>query len=427
MSDAVKANRISTRRPLRYALALLVAAGCVWGMLSAWRAGASRLLTQHAKTARMLEQADRAVETAPHDPEAHSVRALVLLNNRDLPAALAEYERAASLRPRDYLLWLELGRARDRSNDAPGALAALEQAVRLAPAYAQPRWQFGNALFRAGRYEEGFGELRRAALADPALLPSLIDLAWNVSGEDPGVAEQLVQPESVSWRTALAKYFARRGKVAEALAQFRAAGGIREDDNKALVKELLDAGRYREAYEIWAAGTEAEGGRESVRDGGFEGRITRDTAGFGWRAAQDTEALRVSLDKAGPRSGAQSLRVDFNGNANPSHPILTQLIPAEPNTRYRLSFGARAEELVTGGPPFVGVSDAGGGGQRPLALLRLPEQNSGGWREHVLEFTTAETTSAVLIFLSREGCGAEGPCPVFGRLWLDDFEIRRAR
>jgi hypothetical protein len=331
------------------------------------------------------------------------------------------------LRPRDYLLWLELGRARDRANDAPGALAALEHAVRLAPAYAQPRWQFGNALFRAGRYEEGFGELRRASLSDPALLPSLIDLAWNASGEDPGVVEQLVQPESASWRTALAMYFARRGKVAEALAQFRAAGGIKEDDSQALVKELLAAGRYREAYEIWAAGAEAEGGRESVHDGGFENRITRDTTGFGWRAAQDTEALRVSLDKAGPRSGAQSLRVDFNGNPNLSQPILTQLIPVEPNTSYRLSFSARAEELVTGGPPFVGVSDAGREGQRPLALTRLPEQNSGGWREHVMEFTTAETASAVLVLLSREGCGGPGPCPIFGRLWLDDFGIRRAR
>jgi hypothetical protein len=34
-------------------------------------------------------------------------------------------------------------------------------------------------------------------------------------------------------------------------------------------------------------------------------------------------------------------------------------------------------------------------------------------------------TTAVLIFLSREGCGSEGPCPSFGRLWLDDFELRK--
>jgi tetratricopeptide (TPR) repeat protein len=427
---AAKPFRTPTPRSLRLALALLVAAGCLWGMLSAWRAGASRLLTQHARAARLLAQADEAVSTAPHDPDAHSARALVLLNNRDLTAALAEYERAAALRPRDYLLWLELGRARDRANDPQGALAALAQAVRLAPAYAQPRWHLGNALFRAGQYEEAFGELRRAALGDAALLPSLIDLAWNASGEDASVVEQLIQPERASWRTALAKYFAGRGRAAEALAQFRAAGGIKEEDRQALVNELLAARRYAEAYEIWAAGPEAEGvaaaGPGHVHDGGFENQIARGAQGFGWRAAQDTEALRVSLDKAGPRSGAQSLRVDFGGNPSVSRPLLTQLIPVEPHSRYRLSFSARAEEVITGGPPFVGVSDAGAEeGQRPLALARLPEQSSGGWREHIVEFTTAETTGAVLVFLAREGCGGAGPCPIFGRLWLDDFELRK--
>ncbi|HYG83081.1 MAG TPA: tetratricopeptide repeat protein [Pyrinomonadaceae bacterium] len=398
-------------------------------MLSAWRAGASRLLTRHAKTARLLAQADEAVKTSPHDPEAHSARALVLLNNRDLAAALAEYERAAALRPRDYLLWVELGRARDMANDAPGALAALEQAVRLAPAYAQPRWHLGNVLFRAGRFEEGFGEMRRAAIGDASLLPGLIDLAWNVSNEDPALVEQLIQPERASWRTALAKYFARRGRAAEALAQFRAAGGIREEDRQALVKELLAARRYAEAYEVWAAKNEAgdrSAGAESARvhDGGFERRVARDDNGFGWRPALDTDALRVSLDKTAPRSGAQSLRVDFNGN--PGSPILTQLIPVAPDTRYRLSFGARTEDVVTGGPPFVGVGDASGERQVTLARSESFEKNSGGWREHAVEFTTAKTTTAVTVFLAREDCGG-GPCPVFGRLWLDDFELQTTK
>ncbi|HWT03128.1 MAG TPA: carbohydrate binding domain-containing protein [Pyrinomonadaceae bacterium] len=426
---ASKVFKPPSSRWLRFALALLVAAVCLWAMVGAWRAGASRLLTYHARAARLLAQADEAVETAPHDPEARSARALVLLNNRDLAAALAEYERAAALRPRDYLLWLELGRARDRANDAAGALAAMEQSARLAPAYAQPRWHLGNVLFRAGRFEEGFVEMRRAAFGDASLLPGLIDLAWNVSGDDPAVVEQLIQPERASWHTALAKYFAGRGRAAEALAQFRAAGGIREEDRQALVKELLAARRYAEAYEVWAAkggagdrGAGAESSR--VHDGGFADRMARDNSGFGWRPAQDADALRISLDKTAPRSGAQSLRVDFNGS--PGSPMLTQLIVVAPETRYRLSFGARTEDVVTGGPPFVGVSDAGGEQQVTLARSESFEKNSGGWREYTVEFTTGKTTSAVVLSLAREDCGG-GPCPIFGRLWLDDFEIREAK
>ncbi len=417
--------------------AVVVIVVCVWGILGAARIGESRWLTMRLKEprspspsevgAQLLSESQRAIDTTPNDPEAHSGRALVLLNTQGLAAAIPEYERAVALRPNDYFLWLELGRARDMADDEQGAIAALEQSVRLAPFYAQPRWQLGNVLFRAGRLEESYRELRRAASSDVALLPNLIDLVWSATDGNPVEVERIIQPERVSWRIALAKIFIKRGKIAEALAQFRAAGGITGKDRQALQDELLAARRYHEAYEVWAFDSgegKREGGIALINDGGFEKKVSRDNSGFGWQLARDTQGLRLSLDRNKPHSGAQSLRVDFNGDATPSQSILTQLILVEPNMRYRLRFNARTEEIVTGGLPLISVSDAGGKDSSALASSPQLPQSSDGWHEYSIDFTSSKTTSAVLISVLRQNCSS-GPCPAFGRMWLDDFVIQK--
>src|SRR5207248_5094136 len=77
------------------------------------------------------------------------------------------------------------GRARAALGDTDGGIAALRRAVELAPNYAEQRWHLGNALLRAGRNEEAFAELRRAADADPdKYRPQVFNLAWQVYGPD---------------------------------------------------------------------------------------------------------------------------------------------------------------------------------------------------------------------------------------------------
>ena len=425
-------------RSLSLALAVIVILVCLFGILSAARSGESRWLIQRLNEpraqspteakAQLLHETGEAVNTTPNDPEAHSGRALVLLNTNGFADALPEYERAVALRPGDYFLWLELGRARDMADDEQGAIAALEQSVRFAPFYAQPRWQLGNVLFRAGRAEEAYAELRRAALSDPSLLPNLIDLVWGASVGDPVAVERIIQPERVLWHIALAKFFIKHGKIVEGLTQFRAAGGISENDRQALLNELLAAKRYKEAYEVWSfdLGEKGrEGGIALLNDGGFESKMSRDNSGFGWQLARDTQGLRLSLDRNNPHAGTQSLRVDFNGDANPGQSILTQLIPVEQNMRYRLRFVARTEEIVTGGLPLIVVSDASSSKESLTLALSSPfPQNSAGWKAYSIDFTSTETTSAVLVSLRRQNCSS-GPCPIFGRMWLDDFVIEK--
>jgi hypothetical protein len=97
----------------------------------------------------------------------------------------------------------------------------------------------------------------------------------------------------------------------------------------------------------------------------------------------------------------------------------------EPRASYRLSFAARTREVVSAGLPLVVVTDAGDDTRQPLGRPVVLPQGTSPWQDYVVEFTTDEATSAVLISVRRQDCPSS-PCPIFGQVWLDDFSIRKA-
>jgi tetratricopeptide (TPR) repeat protein len=424
-------------RVLNYIAACLALVACLPAIWMTGRAGLSRLLTEYAVRSSLsptetqvnaVATADQAVLLAPTDPAAHRARAIALAEAGRVEEATVAYERAIALRPNHYMLWLELGRARDQLDDQQRALEAFNEAARLAPHYAQPHWQLGNVLFRMGRRDEAFAELRRAAMSDVTMLPAAIDLAWAAYAGDTRAIEQVFQPQTNAWRLAMARFFAKHGKPAEALEQFRAAGQTQDYERRAFLLDLLTARQYAEAYEVWSSGLETKnGGRRSgigqITDGSFESGLKFDDPGFGWQLARGAQALRFSLDTAEPKEGAHSIRIDFNGEYNPALAVMSQLVLVERGSRYRLHFASRSQEMVTGGLPVITVSDASSSGNgRSLAeSIPLPP-GSNDWQDQALEFTTGDETNAVILSVVRQSCGS-GPCPIFGRIWLDQFSL----
>ena len=413
------------RRLLLTLASVALLASCAFAAVCAWRVGEARLLSKYAGDRLSVETAREAVRVSPGDPETHSALGLVLYNTSGAGGALEEFERAAALRPRDYFLWLQLGRARDEAGDAGGAVAALREAMRLAPFYAEPRWQYGNVLYRRGRAEEAFAEMRRAAESNPSLYPAFADLAWGTYGGDARAVESAAGPRDAAERLALARLFARKGRGAEALALFRASGEVGKDDRRALLVELLRARQFGAAYEVWASGRgEAGAGVGAFTEPGFEGRVNTSEAGFGWRQEHELEGVALSLDTQTPKSGSRSLLVEWSGHASPGVDVISQLVLVEPGARYRLSFYARTEGVKTGGPPLVSVEDASAADARVIAQSPALPQGTSGWQEYAAEFNAPSKTEAVLVSLRRQNCEAS-PCPMFGRVWLDDFSLRK--
>ncbi|MBS1787339.1 MAG: tetratricopeptide repeat protein [Acidobacteria bacterium] len=421
-------NRASGwRNVIRIIAAMLGILACGWLTVDAAGRGISRLLSDYGLRANLPIVADRAVSYRADDPETRFYRAQVFAGSGDPAAAAQELERAVSLRPRDHTLWVELGLARDQAGDADGSIAAFQQATRLAPYYAQPRWQLGNALIRVGRYDEAFIELRGAVASDPALLPNTIDLAYGLYAGDAAAVERAIQPQTPSARFTLARFFARNEKPDDALRLFHASGRVSEADRQKLLSELFAAKQFPAAYEVWTSGLDEAhrtiiGSKGPLIDGSFEDEVrTAAITTFGWRIDRDQRAVKTSLNTREPHSGARSLLVEWNGDPQPSTAVASQVVLVAPGKVYRVSFWVRTEELVTAGSPIITVTDAGKT-ERLLTYSASLKQTSNEWRQYSLQFETNADTQAVNIAVRREGCVAT-PCPIFGRIWFDDFAL----
>ena len=93
----------------------------------------------------------------------------------------------------------------------------------------------------------------------------------------------------------------------------------------------------------------------------------------------------------------------------------------KPTTSYRVSFAARTQEIVTGGPPLAVVSDFAGSRKR-LGESPLIDQKSSDWQVVSFNFQTEPKTEVITVSIQRRNCTTV-PCPIFGSLLLDSFSI----
>lgn len=413
----------------RFVRLLLAAIGIVLCLLTIRAAGAfgiSRLLVRFVLARPNLAVAEKAIQLTPSDAQTHFAGAAVLSTlNRTAESAI-ELERAVALRPADYFLWLQLGLLRDQLGETSAAIAAFDEAVRLAPFYARPRWQRGNVLLRAGRYEAAFTDLSQATRSNSELIPGLINLAWTLSKADANLTEEWAQIKTNERRVAFAKFLAAHGRPKEAVAQFTALGNVPEDIRRQLVQQLIAKDAFAEAFKVWNFGRRFDSGAEEsstrIYDGGFEAALTFDEIGFGWQVPRNLKGAAFSLNSSQPHSGSQNLRVDFAGDSNPNTDLVSQLILVKPSRRYQINFASRSEDVVTGGLPLVVVTDASGDRKRLGQSATLGGKGTRDWQVQSLEFSTGPATTAVVLSLQRENCSTS-PCPIFGSLWLDSFSV----
>jgi tetratricopeptide (TPR) repeat protein len=413
-------------RPARLALGFAAAAIFLLAGFGSLQAGASRMLSEYGRTAGLIEPVLSATQLTPRDPYAHESVGLLLTNAGRLAEAGAELQQAAILSPHNVDLQTALGSAYEGMGDLQGALAAYSEGVRLAPFYPQPKWRLGNALLRSGRMSEAFDNLRSAARADPSLFPNLLNLAWFGSGRNPEVLQDLVQPQTDLERVLVSKYLAAQGEPDAAVRVFRSAGSlVSTADRSAMIRELIANGAFAQAYQIWSADPNAiEIGR--MVDPGFEEARGIEEAGFGWTFSRETagETIAFSIDQTRPLSGKRSLKVDLAGNSNPSVQLVSQLVLVEVGNRYRLSFAVRTEDLVTGGLPVIRVSEAKARGESTSIAQSQPfSSKTSTIQTFTIDFT-APSSGAVLVILERIPCSST-PCPAYGQLWLDDFNLSR--
>ena len=193
---------------------------------------------------------------------------------------------------------------------------------------------------------------------------------------------------------------------------------------KVIALAFYDKGFFRQSLEFARGiGIETEAKPEAIQNGGFEKPIgdARETY-FGWKVSPP-EKIDVKLDPAQKREGNRSLRVFFNGFAEPALNTVYQNVVVEPAAKYRLSFWVRTENLKSGGTPQIQVFNAND--NRIVAPSEAFPTGTNEWKEYKIEFVAPANAQAVIVGTGRVFCGTN--CPIFGTIWYDDFRLERLK
>jgi hypothetical protein len=386
------------------------------------RLGLSQYLSFRADIENDFEKAKSAIEFYPSNPAAHRIDGFLSLQNGDYRSAAEKLKQTIKLQPNDYVLWLRLGDASGNLNDFETAFASYQKAIELAPNYAHPKWNAGLIRLKLGKIEEAFEYLREAANVNSEYYPDLLRLAHEKFPGDADAIERAVSPKKTETKKQLAHFFIRHKLLSADSRKFLLSDELNKTQKNEFISTLIKDGEFSLARLIWQSAHGKPNESDSlIINGDFESEINSSEIGFSWQPGNQDSTFLLALDGENAFSNKFSLQISFNGNHASSEAFISQLCLAQPGSGYELSFAARTEKLVAGGLPTVLIKDA-----KTDAILGKPifiSEKVINWEIFKIRFSAGNKTEAIKIEVRRENCSSNS-CPIFGNLWLDNFQIK---
>lgn len=366
----------------------------------------------------------------PSDPQTHFAAALTLektFDPADLAMSLKEYELAASLSPNNYIMWMNLGKARSANGDIAGSDAAFQRALELAPNNASLQWAYGNSLIRHGNTAEGFSMIVKAASAVPEYSQNAVTMALQIFDGDPARVRSALGDTSLT-NASLASALAQQSRFDDAIECWSRLSapersGAYAKLGESLAAKFSAAGKYQYAARVFSDVRSVESEQPAigqVNNGGFESGVKLSNAGlFEWQVSEGGSP-QVGLSESQTRSGKYGLVVVFNAFETAAWRSISQTIAVAPAAEYELEIYYKSDIRSTASLKWE-VIDAATNASIAVSPPLVPNAE---WARLPLRFKAPSTGDGVIIRTVREGCS--GPaCPMNGRLALDDISIRR--
>jgi len=373
----------------------------------------------------MVEIADLTTRLAPADPQTHYAAAVLYEKTflpDDLARSMTEYEKAAALAPHNFLYWLELGKARERSGDIELAERTLRRTLELAPNYAAVQWPLGNVLLREGKTEEGFAEIRKALAGNPKYAAPAVNAAAQIFDGDAAEIKNAIGDDP-NVNAALVGWLSQRNQLDEAMSIW---DSLPADDRRttlkqngdALFNQLVAAKKFSLAAKVFA-GDPANIPRGIIANGDFESPIKAEGASiFEWKIA-DGPQPQIAISPSQKHGGSYSIWLTFDSRLTSEFRQISQTVIVEPGRPY--SFEAfYKQELNGAGAVRWEILDAADGKQ--LAVTENAA-NTTGWEPLKTKFTVPQNSDAVVVRLALVNC-VSSVCPMSGKIWFDDVSLK---
>ena len=374
--------------------------------------------------------ADWLTQIAPADPQTHFTAASLFektFDPGDLTRSLNEYEMAAALSPHNYLMWLNLGKARSLNGDTEGAQAAYARSLNLAPNYSNIQWVYGNMMLRQGKRDEGFALLAKAAVLNPDYSRTAVATALQIFDGDLDQVRRVLGDSDVT-NAALATALARQKRYDEAFEAWSKLSTDGKADKfrelgETLTEEFAVAKRFQLAARVAADIQVNEADKPvlgQILNGGFENIVKRTNAGlFEWQIAEGDDPP-IGLTEVQKRSGNSSLWIVFNSFKAIAFRSVSQTVAVVPGASYEFEVFYKSD-VKTSATLKWEIADAATG---QVLASTPPIIPAGDWTLLKAAFTVPPGSDGVLIRFIRGGCVGSS-CPTNGKLSFDDISIRR--
>jgi len=346
-------------------------------------------------------------------------------------SALAEeaYRRATALNPLATDAWLDLGTAYELEGNSAEASKAYLQAKKSYPSSADVSWRYGNFLLRSGDRAMAYAELRRAIEADPTRAAAAFSRAYRSNPDIREIIEQLL-PAKPSVYVAVIAEAAGAGQLAVAQTVWTELMKLHPlltmVDFDRFVLDLLQAGEFREARQIWDEGTATMGlpplfrpPESEVWDPSFESGVNERAFSWGF-ATKVVEGVSISLDRAEKHSGFQALRLSFDGKNNPGMDLACTLAIVQPGTAYSFSGWVKTKNITTSSGISFWVRSYD---DRQAPIVSTSEvHGTTPWTSVEETWTAGSATHRALVCVRREA--SDNPeVRISGMAWVDDVNL----
>ncbi len=367
--------------------------------------------------------AQTALNLAPDDPLTNWLAASV--NQLENPQSTSRFERVVRLSPNDYQYWVQLGKSFEEANKPIEAEKAFLRAIELAPNYTYPHWQIGNFYLREDSPEKAFGQLKIAADNNDSYREQIFSIAWDYYDQNTAKLEAIVGDSAAS-RAGLARFYAAKERPRKSLEIWNTLTADQKKNSEQIARLIAQA-FYDKRFFLSSVefvnqiGIEKNVKASTITNGGFEDEIyNSDQTYFSWRVVP-TEKMRVVTNPIKKHGGKKSLQISFNGFEKSQINNIFQTIAVEPETKYRLSFWVKTENLKSAGNPQLEVLNSNNG---QLIVASQPfAEGTTDWKQYDLNFTVPAAVEGIGLRTSRAYCGEK--CPLFGTFWYDDFELKK--
>ena len=412
-------------RQIFFRILLLIGGVGYLGVLSVHSVGA--WLLDHP-TAENLQRGIRWNSSNPSLWAAYARFQLDPFEDSTAPPAAEAYLKAATLNPFDPATWDGLVSAYLQMGEPAKAEATLRAALVAIPRSPYFAWRFANFLVQQGRAEEALPYLRTAAAYQRSFRAPVFDISWKLLADPERILRDVV-PSETAVQADYLMFLLRTRRFAEA---YPVWSRIRADRYASFIslgntyaERLAGAGMGQEAARVWdeiLKDTDKSNLKPPgtlLTNGDFEYDLIG--AGLGWRLSRDSGYL-VSLDEFESQQGTRSLRVTFDGSANPDFAGVRQWVPVTPNRRYRFAGYLKTENISSDSGLRFSVSSAASPPEERFTYLTENRVGTMPWVQEQVDFKTGPNTQVILITLRRIPSRKLNNL-LQGKVWMDHLSL----